>query len=108
MQSSAALTHDTATLCLVGGGMKREKVGIGEHLKGLRDRSKLTVAEVAERTANEVGDGDLLCIEAGHVQPRSHALRALSQVYRVNYVGLLVRAGIIGRREMTAYLRVAQ
>jgi HTH-type transcriptional regulator, competence development regulator len=77
---------------------KNSVPSLGSYLSSIRADRGLTLREVEEKTANEVSNAYLSQIERELVpKPSARVLGALADVYKIDGVGLLERAGYVDR-----------
>lgn len=73
-------------------------LSLGSYLSSIRTDRGLTLREVQEKTGNEVSNAYLSQIERELVpKPSARVLGALADVYKIDGMSLLERAGYVGK-----------
>jgi transcriptional regulator with XRE-family HTH domain len=85
---------------------KNSGLSLGSYLSSIRADRGLTLREVEEKTDNEVSNAYLSQIERELVpKPSARVLRALADVYKIDGVSLLERAGYVDRPRLSSNVR---
>lgn len=76
--------------------LPQRTVTLGQYLAAIREDRKLTLRQVEEATGKEVSNAYLSQLENDKIkQPSPHILHALADLYAVDYIVMMEKAGYL-------------
>lgn len=79
---------------------------LGGYLAAVRSDRGLTLRQVEEQSGKEVSNAYLSQLENDKVkQPSPNILHALSVIYKIDYIGLMERAGYLKEQQPSAVVK---